>query len=213
MELWNTYGLCQVATCIGNPLTFDKITAERCVKRDGIARFAIVLVKVEAKIVLPSTVRGLYPAHVEFPAKSIEVFGRKNRLARKLEEDKGKGSGLQQLKEKETENGTTEVRSMKDGNTIDEASTSRKNTAKYNNKGSLKPTPAIQEYKPKTKAHSNPIETSTSFEALLPETIISETSPEAKNIDQLLKKEVFAAKNDPNCRKEILSLHSVMHHI
>lgn len=49
LELWNIKCICQISSCIGKPITFDNVTAERCMKKNGVAGFARVLIEINAK--------------------------------------------------------------------------------------------------------------------------------------------------------------------
>ncbi|KAK1425940.1 hypothetical protein QVD17_21305 [Tagetes erecta] len=73
LELWNTKCICQIASCVGKPMTFDYITTEKCAKRNGVAGFARVLVEVSAKSVLPDCVKAVYPAYGELMGGNISI--------------------------------------------------------------------------------------------------------------------------------------------
>ncbi|KAK1428985.1 hypothetical protein QVD17_17826 [Tagetes erecta] len=62
LELWNAKCICQLASCIGKPLVFDNVTAEKCVKPNGAAGFARVLIEINAKDQLMEKVRAIYPS-------------------------------------------------------------------------------------------------------------------------------------------------------
>ncbi|KAK1428984.1 hypothetical protein QVD17_17825 [Tagetes erecta] len=60
LELWNTTCICQLASCIGKPLVFDNVTAEKCVKPNGATGFARVLIEINARDQLLDKVRAVY---------------------------------------------------------------------------------------------------------------------------------------------------------
>ncbi|KAK1406030.1 hypothetical protein QVD17_42226 [Tagetes erecta] len=62
LELWNAKCICQLASCIGKPLVFDNVTAEKCVKPNGAAGFARVLIEINARDQLLEKVRAVYPS-------------------------------------------------------------------------------------------------------------------------------------------------------
>ncbi|KAK1425943.1 hypothetical protein QVD17_21308 [Tagetes erecta] len=62
LELWNATCICQLASCIGKPLVFDNVTAEKCLKPNGAAGFARVLIEINARDQLLEKVRAVYPS-------------------------------------------------------------------------------------------------------------------------------------------------------
>ncbi|KAK1413815.1 hypothetical protein QVD17_29551 [Tagetes erecta] len=73
IELWNTACICQLASCIGKPLVFDNVTAEKCVKPNGIAGFARVLIEINARDQLLEKVRAIYPSDGSGGEESVFV--------------------------------------------------------------------------------------------------------------------------------------------
>ncbi|KAK9049404.1 hypothetical protein SSX86_031627 [Deinandra increscens subsp. villosa] len=73
MELWNTRGVCQVASCVGKPILFDKITQDKCGNYEGATGFARVLVEVIASEMQPCNVRVLYPQMGGVSNSSVNV--------------------------------------------------------------------------------------------------------------------------------------------
>ncbi|KAJ9564713.1 hypothetical protein OSB04_000679 [Centaurea solstitialis] len=61
LECWNYKGICQIASGIGIPLTFDKATKDRCLLKVGRMAFARVMVEVAAEDGLPDSVVVRYP--------------------------------------------------------------------------------------------------------------------------------------------------------
>ncbi|XP_022032393.2 uncharacterized protein LOC110933481 [Helianthus annuus] len=61
LELWNSESICSMLSCIGEPILFDKVTAERCGMKEGPPGFARVLVEVNADTILPDYVKTYYP--------------------------------------------------------------------------------------------------------------------------------------------------------
>ncbi|KAK9078070.1 hypothetical protein SSX86_002127 [Deinandra increscens subsp. villosa] len=73
MELWNTKGVCQVASCVGHPILFDKTTQNKCDNTDGATGFARVLVEIKADEDQPDRVRVLYPQLGGLSTSSVNV--------------------------------------------------------------------------------------------------------------------------------------------
>ncbi|KAK1422543.1 hypothetical protein QVD17_25740 [Tagetes erecta] len=73
LELWNTTCICQLASCIGKPLVFDNVTAEKCVKPNGATGFARVLIEINARDQLLDKVRAVYPSDDPGGEESVVV--------------------------------------------------------------------------------------------------------------------------------------------
>ncbi|KAJ0440299.1 hypothetical protein HanHA300_Chr16g0634851 [Helianthus annuus] len=56
LELWNVKGLCEIASCIGQPLLFDNVTVEKCKQKKGMSGFARILVEIPVMEVMPDKV-------------------------------------------------------------------------------------------------------------------------------------------------------------
>ncbi|KAJ0954856.1 putative RNA-directed DNA polymerase [Helianthus annuus] len=73
MELWNVQGLCEIASCIGNPLLFDNVTVDKCKQKKGMSGFARILIKIPVMEVMPNRVRAFYIQENDQLGVSIDV--------------------------------------------------------------------------------------------------------------------------------------------
>ncbi|KAJ0445679.1 putative transcription factor interactor and regulator CCHC(Zn) family [Helianthus annuus] len=74
LELWNVKGLCEIASCIGQPLLFDNVTVEKCKQKKGMSGFARILVEIPVMEVMPDKVRAFYVQEDNKFGASVDVL-------------------------------------------------------------------------------------------------------------------------------------------
>lgn len=73
LELWDTENICRIASCVGVPLTFDKVTRDKCEKQNTMGGFARVLVEVGLDCTFQETITTCYPSEGIIPGKLVEL--------------------------------------------------------------------------------------------------------------------------------------------
>ncbi|KAK9053514.1 hypothetical protein SSX86_027506 [Deinandra increscens subsp. villosa] len=73
LELWETESICRLASCIGTPLTFDKITKTKCANLQEAGGFARVLVEVGVECDFQDHVQACYPSNEASQPKVVDI--------------------------------------------------------------------------------------------------------------------------------------------
>ncbi|KAK9048409.1 hypothetical protein SSX86_032628 [Deinandra increscens subsp. villosa] len=73
LELWETESICRLASCIGNPLTFDKITKTKCSNVHDAGGFARILVEVGIDCEFQNHVQACYPSNGKSQQKVVNI--------------------------------------------------------------------------------------------------------------------------------------------